>query len=591
VDDIDCDVPHPCDFDGDGCTDLVDQHPLSAMVPVGFCSGFCCTPENNKIYAFEGVDTDGDGLLDCMDLDDDDDGVADADDPCPLLPADACSLFLPCSCDCIEFNNCLLIPCIDCVLTPELCVGLFLKVFEIDPASLTIGVFDDVVIAGGEFWIAPPAGRDVSAAGALILGGGDCLPPDCSGAGRGAAHRRLRLELWARDRDGSERRFSVLAEYAPEEVAVGDLRQGKWLHLTPPTTDGLPLSIEASWYPGAGSETPLPDRDVDGAPDAFDNCPDAPNRDQADGDMDGAGDACDGPFLVYITRVLPSTTRANASNSPLNNAPLVEVPVGSASAEVVAAVSLRSNLSGEGVRAWSLSVLTQECFELLEATTAGTAGAEASVDPAGRRRGGFERTEIVNPARNDGRRGAVSAVVLAFSEAAMLPPVGEELVLRLRGAVDASMLEQPGDRSLPCVLGPLPGEELGLVGSGQPVPTVATVGSESRFPETHGAAAVLVGVPPARQFAGDCNQDQRIDIADAPCLFGFLFVGRPGRLPCGDGAAADPGNLALLDWNGDARIDISDGIGELNYLFIGGPHHWRGRECVSMPGCPDRCAR
>ncbi len=36
------------------------------------------------------------------------------------------------------------------------------------------------------------------------------------------------------------------------------------------------------------------DTDGDGIPDATDNCPAAPNPDQADGDMDGEGDACDG---------------------------------------------------------------------------------------------------------------------------------------------------------------------------------------------------------------------------------------------------------------------------------------------------------
>src|SRR5262245_25760337 len=38
---------------------------------------------------------------------------------------------------------------------------------------------------------------------------------------------------------------------------------------------------------------PEPDRDGDGIPDSLDNCPDTPNTDQMDLDMDDLGDACD----------------------------------------------------------------------------------------------------------------------------------------------------------------------------------------------------------------------------------------------------------------------------------------------------------
>jgi hypothetical protein len=38
-----------------------------------------------------------------------------------------------------------------------------------------------------------------------------------------------------------------------------------------------------------------PDQDADGVPDAVDNCPTVPNPDQADGDQDGRGDACQAP--------------------------------------------------------------------------------------------------------------------------------------------------------------------------------------------------------------------------------------------------------------------------------------------------------
>lgn len=47
-----------------------------------------------------------------------------------------------------------------------------------------------------------------------------------------------------------------------------------------------------AWFNGTAAPPP-PDADGDGVPDAADNCPAAPNPDQADRDGDGAGDACD----------------------------------------------------------------------------------------------------------------------------------------------------------------------------------------------------------------------------------------------------------------------------------------------------------
>jgi hypothetical protein len=103
-------------------------------------------------------------------------------------------------------------------------------------------------------------------------------------------------------------------------------------------------------------------------------------------------------------------------------------------------------------------------------------------------------------------------------------------------------------------------------------------------------APLVVG---GRQLPGDCNQDRTLDVSDAICLFGFLFLGAPVALPCGDGTVADPGNVRLADWQGDRAIDLSDGIGLLQFLFAGGaPHALASPEapatgCVPMEGCPD----
>jgi len=88
---------------------------------------------------------------------------------------------------------------------------------------------------------------------------------------------------------------------------------------------------------------------------------------------------------------------------------------------------------------------------------------------------------------------------------------------------------------------------------------------------------------------GDCNVDGKVDISDSLCLLGFLFLGSPGRLACGDGTLEDAGNRRVLDWNGDAATDLSDATALLNRLFLGGPPHVLGSECGTTSGCPEAC--
>jgi PKD repeat protein len=87
---------------------------------------------------------------------------------------------------------------------------------------------------------------------------------------------------------------------------------------------------------------------------------------------------------------------------------------------------------------------------------------------------------------------------------------------------------------------------------------------------------------------GDCNDDGEVDISDAVCILGWLFLG-----------LADPGCVAVTDTNGDARPDISDATYLLNHLFLGGtapvaPYPGCGPgtlpadegSCATPPACP-----
>jgi len=117
---------------------------------------------------------------------------------------------------------------------------------------------------------------------------------------------------------------------------------------------------------------------------------------------------------------------------------------------------------------------------------------------------------------------------------------------------------------------------------------LSLVGALSFSPEASSAADPPSG---GDQVPGDCNQNGSLEIGDATCVLGVLFLGSPGSFPCGEGRASDVGNLALLDWQPDGAIDISDGIAILQFLFIGGPAHPRAvpgqevKSCVPIEGC------
>jgi hypothetical protein len=106
---------------------------------------------------------------------------------------------------------------------------------------------------------------------------------------------------------------------------------------------------------------------------------------------------------------------------------------------------------------------------------------------------------------------------------------------------------------------------------------------------TPGVENYCEGLEEGRHLLGDCNGDGALDIADAVCVFSYLFLGERLFLPCGSGTLSDPANLFVLDHNGDGGVDVSDGIATLVYLFQGGAPHVRGTDCVAVAGCPGVC--
>jgi len=93
--------------------------------------------------------------------------------------------------------------------------------------------------------------------------------------------------------------------------------------------------------------------------------------------------------------------------------------------------------------------------------------------------------------------------------------------------------------------------------------------------------------PGADNIAGNCNNDDSLDLSDVICLLGHLFQGKPAVLPCGTAASgAGAPDLALMNVNTDTSIDLSDGIYLLAFLFQGGPPPEQGEGCITIVDCP-----
>lgn len=234
----------------------------------------------------------------------------------------------------------------------------------------------------------------------------------------------------------------------------------------------------------------------------------------------------------------------------------LRTPPSSSTAEVELGLVLTTSLESSGAQGWSASLEVAPELELVNATTDGTAG-----DLGAQGFDGFQHTEIVDPAANGGRHGAVTAVVLCLSECdTTLPLESESLVLRATAEVDLEEIAAPGDAIGPYAARPIPTSELGLVGSAQPVKTAVVVDGETVATQVVGAELSWIGAEPHRFVRGEINDDESVDISDPIYLLDYLFQGGP-PLACRKAG----------DTNDDGSLDISDPTYLLNFLFLGGP--------------------
>ncbi|MBW2697315.1 MAG: hypothetical protein JRE70_12645 [Deltaproteobacteria bacterium] len=285
------------DIDGDGCPQVCapgdfacpgnDLRPYNASMIVGVIEHPSCPGGNELLEEPESADSDGDGIRNCADDNDDFDAFPDAIDNCPIFTDSSNNPFmchqigLPCGAE----NNWLL----DCRFTG--CYELFLKLVSlINPDPSYPVIFEDIALVGGTFYLPPMQAMSLSQTGALFE------------PGEGGALALVLVDPVT----GSE--LSTVAEWDSGSLQAGDVRHGAFLAVTPTTAGGAAalaadelgpgtgIDLGATWTVGAPPGTAFADADGDFVPDSFDNCNRAANAAQLDANGDGFGDACDPDF-------------------------------------------------------------------------------------------------------------------------------------------------------------------------------------------------------------------------------------------------------------------------------------------------------
>ena len=221
--------------------------------------------------------------------------------------------------------------------------------------------------------------------------------------------------------------------------------------------------------------------------------------------------------------------------------------------DVELGVVFESNLEGEGIQAWSFSLETASCISLLAATTDGTLAAAIDADPPGLMDRGFESTQIIDPMRNDGRQGLISAIVLGFREPIALDPIGEHLVLRIRGEMDRAQEGYCETRFVD--------ESPFLRGGGQPVALLANVDGVSVLPAALNSGFAPVDEPLPQIFLrGDADPTGELNLSDGVRILLYLFQG-----------GSPPACMDAADVDDNSEVNLTDPVYLLNWLFQQGP--------------------
>lgn len=292
------------DRDGDGCHNSFDQHPDERMVVVGQLIGAGnCSPGVELITADESGDSDGDGIPDCQDLDDDNDFICDEGGPIDPtqfngVPLDGCGAgpggIDPCPVDahggCNDFtapNQCRP-PWIACIGGG--CSMYHLRLFSLsNPDPTRELIFDRFEIHNRRLFLTALPGRSASES-ARALAGRSAFESGGQQAARGG-EERLRLEIRETETDALV--ATVLDDFGASDISFESLSHGAVIVITPPEGSATEVGVGMRFGLGADDTSIVIDTDGDGRPDGVDNCIEVANFRQLDDDGDGYGNACD----------------------------------------------------------------------------------------------------------------------------------------------------------------------------------------------------------------------------------------------------------------------------------------------------------
>ncbi len=277
--------------DNDACNDDVDDHPFDAMVQVGTTTTPGCSQSSHPIRASESGDADKDGIPDCRDDDNDDDGVIDGLDACPnsaedmcVIPGQSCGMQLP-------WDTCMGGGC---------GIDIMAKLKSLmNPDDPRLERRFEVRFKDDSMYLLPETGYTAGEIRGALTG---------KAFGMLEAGERINMSLVKKSDDslivevGAYRigdvRIAGGALGNSVEVGFGGVKNlaARSGSKTRAAEELIVLDVGLTWGVGIPASEVLEDTDSDGVPDSVDNCVDVPNVAQTDTDNDHIGNACDPDF-------------------------------------------------------------------------------------------------------------------------------------------------------------------------------------------------------------------------------------------------------------------------------------------------------
>ncbi len=300
--DLDTDgVGDVCDANADGDCCLAcagnnypcDEDDLDPTTYAGVSVGIGGNCPNEEVRTNGCLDSDLDGIPNCEDADDDDDGVLDALDGCPQDPNDqtgaACTTQRVCAPS--EWW-------LACQFTGTSCFEFTLKLYELINPDPTTVVLQDFQIVNRTLYVYPNPGQSIADLANVFLGANEGLSTSAAAAAAaGAAAGEWNLEIWTKDDQGNPQDFrELVTTYLVSDVVVGDLESGVMLAVEPPSARVGTMSLAATWSPGLQPGLLVDDADLDGIPAFLDRCTEVADPEQGDRDNDRIGNGCDPDF-------------------------------------------------------------------------------------------------------------------------------------------------------------------------------------------------------------------------------------------------------------------------------------------------------